>query len=574
MGIRARASAGPLDYIQPETFGARGNGSADDSAAFASAFADGRPIGLDATKRYLIKDLDLAASTPCPGIVGLGGQATIAPASGSNSNTTLLRVRKAADFVVDSVKFDMPISTDPVVAPDCNRALWFTPTGGTAENIRLLGSYISGGRFGVAFGGIFKKCRVRENFFTGQTAEGMFMDAPQETDIVFNTFDQGGYGTGSLAPSGAIRTGASTMTAVARNVRISHNTIRGWSVAAGQSAIDCFSAAGYGHEVDHNLIEDCGAGIEMKTTTSALSPDIYQAHSVSHNKIRLLSSVATTGITWFYTGTAAEGKNARNKIFDNRVWCLTAPTSGLGVWGILCEGVSRLDIKGNYVWDTNYGVAVGGNGNSINTAYGIVISENNLDTVNAALRNVGNGNTLERLYVMNNPFLRSAVSRAMGFDTGIIKNGRFIGNYAEGTTSQALEIRDVRDSVFERNTFVSLTTNGVLSQSPAPSNVKFLRNRVVANANAFNMSAGTGLDIQNNDIEIPDANRTVSGAGTYRTADNNRGLASGDPSATMAAALGDTVSIYNAASGGYGKYRCTTAGNAGAAVFKGTEAIA
>lgn len=563
-------------FVTPETFGAAGDGVTDDSAAFVLALADGRPIVLDAGKTYCLRDVEVPADSPCPGIYSAGG-ARIVAAVGATVDSYCFLIRPSGGFVVNGLFFDLPISTDPVVAPVFNRALWFAPDDELGGNYRVENCRFSGASFGVVFSYVVRNSRIASNYVTGTWREGIIGQCYQNVQIIDNILEDGGYATGASQPAAAIRSGFSEQLDETLNLLIDGNTIARYCVNSGQSAIDCFSGAARNIRLCNNTCEMNGAGIEMKTEEWAIgSPDVYDSNAIEGNTIRLLNDVATSGITIFHSDPgSAQGKAANFLVSDNLISCATPPASGATHYGISVSGIDNIMIDGNRIWNVAQGIAVSGTGPAGDTADNVVVSNNTVDAVDHAVIRSGSSNTVNGLYIRGNPLLRNSASNKAAVNCSVATTDLEIsGNRIESLAGSAVEIRDTVGGRVFGNTLIG-STRAVITQGTAPSGIKFRRNQCVATTGpAFDLSTGTGLEVQGNDIEVPIGSRTVSGAATYTSSDNNRGMVTADPSASAGGALGDTFSNSAVTSGGFGKWICTTAGGAGAATYKGTEAIA
>jgi hypothetical protein len=563
------------NYVMVEWFGATGDGVTDDSAAFVRALADGRPIGLDARNTYAIINVVIDADMTCPGIFGVGGVPRIVP-SEVDPAAQLFTITKPDGFSFDGLFFDMPISTNPIVAPGLIRALTYSPTGTIGTNYRIENCRFSGGRNAVFMTGILVNARFSNNYVTGTWSDGFAAQACDDIMVTDNIFVDGGYATGGDQPSGAIRVGYSDQLESSRNVTIARNHVSRYCVASFQSAIDCFSGSGRNFQVTDNVLDSNGAGIELKTSDWDESvPDVYRNHLIANNLIRLLSdgpSGSTIGITLFY---AAEGsvpdKTGRALVTGNMISGVGTPATGDGKFGVSMSGWDDVTISSNHIINVNTGVAFGVIGETDDIIHRLVISANTIEATDAAISSSDATGTVDGLSILNNFLKANSANNAVVLAPGVLEDAEVSGNYIECVGAAALDVQGMQGGRIVNNTVKAATGQGVASVGVIVS-----RNRMISAAGpAVNVGAGcTGIVIQSNDVEVPIGSLTLTATGTFAAADNNRGLATANPTATAGGALGDTFSNSAAASGDFGKWRCTTAGGAGVAVFKGTEAIA
>lgn len=553
-------------FVRPEWFGAAANGTTDDTEAFNAAFETGRPVHVRDGKRYKA-NINVPDSSASPGLFCPTGVATIV--TGTTDEVACLVVQKPDGFTVMGVFFDLPVSTHPVNPPASGAGIRFVPSGGIGTRYVVEGCRFKGGTNGVTMQGVSRDGRIENNKFEGTWKEGISVQCPQDFDIVGNTLKDGGYG----GPSGAIRTGYSAQAEISLNLLISDNKISRYCENSGQSSIDCFSGGARNIRITDNFMEDCGSGIELKTVDWDGEPDVYEGNVVSGNTIRLKHDVATGGIhiQQGSPGTTTKGKARKVTVEDNFVYCSEPATSGLAHYGIVVLGHDHATIKDNDIIDVCRGITLGGNGTDPQLAEVIVVEGNTVDAIDSAIDRTGSDSTIDDLFIHGNPLLRcrSADSAAVRLNVGTTTNARIIDNWIENTLGAALEIRDVQDSRVTENTLVG-ATSAVVSVTTAPSGVKFKGNDVIAATGpAFNFAVGTGLEVQDNDVEVPIGSRTVSGAGTWTAARNCRGMATSDPSGTAGGSLGDFFDNSAAGAGDDKLWRCTTDGAAGVAVFTG-----
>lgn len=561
------------NYVMVEWFGAAADGVSDDTDAFVRALADGRPIGLAANRTYALRNVIIPPDAVCPGIFAPAGQARIVPPPSYAATDYFFAVRKADGFSFESIFFDMPANTDPVGGYAFNRAIWLQPDGLRGRNYRVERCRFAGGAVSMTgVGYIIEDSLFAGNHVSGTYGDGMSFNAMINCQIVDNVLEDGGFATDSFAPSGAIRTGTNTQLDTTLNLTIARNTISGYCVAIGQSAIDCFSGAARNIRITDNVLNLNGAGIELKTmiwTQPAPPPpgaeDVYEDNVIADNTIRLFGDRSTSAITVLHADPgAAKGKAANVKVSSNTV--SSAGNVAVGAfshYAISIQGHDNVSVSDNFIFNVGHGIAIGGIGPVGDTADYVVVSGNTVDVEEVAFQH--SGGTLNHLYIRDNPVLRvgtaalgpAVIVAGAGSDIEIASNR--IENLATGR--QALEIREVSNARVTDNTILAQGA-AVAMQGTAASGVKFRDNEVVsATAEAFNLSTGTAIEVSDNTVEVPLGFRAVAGAATYTTAGNVRGIVAANPTGTAAGSLGDIFLDGTAATAGW---RCTAAGGIGA----------
>lgn len=551
-------------------FSAKGDDATDDSAAFTAARASGHPLYVP-PGAYLVSGVAINSPGHSKSMRGEGLASVIKPPAGSTSSTVLFSVSND-DFHFDNLFFDGPISTTPGSPPALDRPIYFANNSGNGF-LRVTNCRIRGGKYGIVFASLsggYIHCAG--NTITDVWAEAINVTQPNICEIVDNQITDCGFDS---VASGAIRVGTSTQTEIAESIIVSRNIIARCCEGLAQEGIDL---AGVTRTliVSNNTITDTGnGGIELKTFTPSFTPYVYQNILVTGNAIRLTDLVSSVGISVNLTGTApTAGTPSKVKVSGNLIMADTAPSTGDACYGVTTTGYTDLEISENLIINVNQGVTLSGAGVSGTTLERAYVTGNKIYAVDNAITD-GSG-TLQSTHIKDN-ILYATVGKCVVFDSATVVNLNMEGNYVESVASYAMEMRGgVSDSRVVRNTFVA-ALDGILTQSSAPSNVEFSNNIIKTTGgsagHAFNLGTGTGIVLLNNRIDIPLTKRTVTGAGTYTSAGNIRGLVAADPSATMAAALGDIALNSAVASGGFEAWICTTAGNAGAAVWKGTRKI-
>lgn len=522
-------------FVTPESMGAVGDGSTDDSAAFVRALADGRPLLLDATKIYAVKGITI--SSGCPGIYSTGARAQIVPASGSTSSTILFTVNKD-DFTFENIYFNLPISTTAGSPPACDRAVYFNAT----QRGSVIDCYFVGGKYGPYFGGVCKYFICKGNRVTQVWGQAISADSPYTGEITHNEMWSGGYDGG--ASSGAIRIGGiASQNAVIEDVSISDNIIRDWNVNVGQEAIDVSCQAARNLLVANNIMDGCGnGGLELKTGPSSLSPDIYQNVMITGNVVRMLTT-AGIGFDLHFATADTPSKESKITVSNNRVYCDSQPSSGTA-YGIIVTALEDVAIIGNDISNVLRGIIVGPDGvSTTNTTSRVQVMGNTVLSYSYALQLQGAGTTPtindiliqgNRLVATNDVALSAA---APAVNRAIIQN-----NYIESQSGTAAELRGLDASrVCDNDMVAAGSGNCILTQStPAAGAIKIYNNRLSSpSGHALNLGTGSGILVFDNKVDVSSTHYTATGAGTFTTVGNFRGSAASSPASTLAACIGD-----------------------------------
>jgi hypothetical protein len=555
-----------VNSVYPEFYGAAGDGVTNDTTAFDRAGATGKPLQLNPLKTYCIKEWNPPST--CPGLFSLGGRATITNCSDSISTNDLISVTTDT-FAVEGISFIMPISTDPLVAPAARVAVIFDTAAAHADH-RVVNCKLVGGA-GLAYfnslaGDSYVYCSG--NVVTSCHNEAIMCPNPQVAIFTDNEISDCVYG--GSAPGGALRVGSSAQTTQAECVIISDNIFRRCCPNISQEAVDCTGII-RSMQVNDNIVDSCGnGGFELKTFTPAFSPYAYADHQVCGNTIILKDGdTGSVGIALNLSGTPpAAGTPARLKIAGNHISTATMAATGNGVYGVIVTGYTDVDVTGNTIKNVNQGVLLNPVGVDDLTLLRINITGNNIYASDAAIANSGGAlTTVQDLLIAHNTLI-ATVLRAITFASCVVNNAKILHNYIESQASYGLELRDTHDSVVAFNDIVA-ALDGTICQGTACSDIEFYKNRVTTTAGfAFNVATGTGIVILDNRANVPLIYRTVTGAGTYVAAGNVRGIVAADPSATAGGAIGDIYRNSAPAAAGVLQWICTTAGDAGAAVYK------
>lgn len=552
--------------VNPRWTGAKGDGATNDSAAFTAAFSIGAAVQV--TKgTYPVKDLSVTGSTTCPGLFSQDG-GTITPASGSDSETILITVTKS-NFSVRGMTFTMPISVSHVTPPACNRALLFS-NNADASNWEIIDNNFTGGYHGAILNGVFHSNVIRGNRATSTWREAFATQAPVSLEMTDNIVVS--CANGDNGASGALGIGYSGALQTMQDLIISRNIVRdcGFSTPGSeQEALDCFTGALRSLIIADNHFDNCGnGGIELKTLTSALTPDVYTNISITGNQFRMVAGLdQQVGIGMnISTPYPAAGKAGRVLIEGNLFVVDTMVAALDSYFGISAAGYESVTITGNYFLNLARGIEVSAIHVTGDTARDWYITGNAFDTAGIGIHTAGTG-TLTGLHIAHNT-MRSG-TRAIQLDSSPVNAARITDNYIESTAEYAVELRDVHDSSVIGNE-IRAALAGILSQGTACTAVEISANSITTSGggalDACVLSTGTGWTVFNNTVSVPITKRAISGAGTYTAANNVRGMFNADPGATRAASLGDV--FLNSTPATVQSWVCTVAGNAGAATYK------
>ena len=555
--------------ISPKWFGCA-LGGANDSVQFAKVIAAGYAI--DASNCVLpVKNLNITSATTCPGIYSDGTGSFTVP-TGSVYPDLTFNISKD-DFYLKNLSWTMPISGTST-RPAFDRAAYFrVSNGSTGKRWRVEKCRFVGGNGAFSFAGVCQDVRVLDSTFEDTWTDTVDLNAPINCIVDGNIFKRGCLwdGAGVLAISG------SSVLGPTENLIITNNVFQDGGInnpANLQDAIDMYGIAIRNCVIGNNVIDNCGSGMELKTSqgTPTPSPDVYNNFNISGNVIRLVQAKSGISLNLTSPVPALTDRTGRVKISGNFITSDTMPAHsdsffGLGVTGAYWD----LDISDNKLLNLNRGVQLGSTAAGAGaTSRRVTISSNIMECADICIQGAGVASSeIDELRILDNN-MRSNFDKAMRL-LSITMNGLIIkGNYAESQTQAALEMSDAHDGEVFGNILIGARNAVILNSDAfaACSNIKIQRNSVTTHTvnalDAFLISTGTGISILNNSVDVPVAKRVVSGAGTYISAGNTRGTVAADPSATTAGSLGDIFLDSTAATAGW---RCTTAGNVGAATY-------
>ena len=540
-----------------------GFGSTDDTTRFQVVVDYGLPVDISGGT-FPVRNIAISTTT-CPGIFS-DGSGTMTAGAGATSSTNIFIVSKS-DFYVDRVKFSLPVSTSPTVRPDASSGI--RHTGLTGSRLRVTNCYHRGGGSFCYFDGQVDQVLITDNIIEETWSDAIDVDSGVDILIDRNVISGGGYSTS--AASGAIRTGPTGAgTRPTRNLKIRANIIKNFALH-GQSAIDCYASGARNIEIAGNLVDNCGAGIELKVDASVVSPDEYQNILVTGNFIDC-SLLATNYVAIALNSTTSAlpvGKAGRAFITGNKINGDGLSAAADTFYGITADAYFDTTISGNDIRGTSRGIAVSP-ANSGNLA-GLVISGNVVRTVGLGIQLSGTGSTFVSPSIVNNDVVVES-QRALVIANAATTDISVKGNTCRSLTGPAVELRNITGGLVTQNTFKGDASQALLGQSVAIADIEILDNDLISGTTApVNLGIGTGISVVGNRIRGPSNERGVTGAATYTTANNQRGTASVIP--TGAGAIGDVYMAAPATSGSFFGWVCTTAGGTGVAVWKGYAAI-
>lgn len=186
-------------------------------------------------------------------------------------------------------------------------------------------------------------------------------------------------------------------------------------------------------------------------------------------------------------------------------------------------------------------------------------------------------NTFTNVFIDQN-WIRSSGDQAIEILTGTFNNLRCRRNHLEttATSTPVVYLKNIQGGGFSDNTVIGSHVGMEIVSGSTSTSLRIYRNdfQCVFAAIVANGVNATVL-LFDNTTNCGNASRIWTTTGTAPTAWNNRRTpVTADPSATVAGSVGDIAPNSAVTSGGYIGWICTTAGNAGAATWKGYGAIA
>lgn len=615
-----------------------GLGSANDSAQFTAVLNFGNPVDASGCTLPL-RDLVVTSSTCPGIFSDGSGQITPASGSSSTTTILSIRKSDFyVSNIFFNLPYSGDPANPPACDKGLDfRSVAGSATG--ISNIRVENCRFYGGRFGMAITGRVSDLNVIGNHFENTWLEGLLIDGPIDGHIDRNTviscaFDNTGLASAGvrIGASSQIQPGkrltfsdnivyrcglgnAQEGVDLASNVLLDVTADNNQIIECGNGGFEVKTplasasftgtisgttlsvsavtgtivigqiVAGAGVTVGTMILSGSGSTwtVDISQTvgpvamTSDYSPDTYGRMAFNGNLI-ILGGTATLGIGFnlHLTGSPpANGKACKVILAGNFVCCDTMPASGSTFYGISISGFDDVALNGNFLLNLSRGITIAPNGNVSAVGSRIYVSGGQINASSYGIQGSGTG-TLTDVRIIGVDVIGG--TRGIAFDSdSLVTNDLHISACRIENTSAgaALELRGVSGAKVTKNDLISPSSNNVILQTTASTNVTFSQNGILNNGtgNAFTISVGTGIKILNNICEIADASRVVSGAGTYVAAGNVRGTATADPSATVAGSLGDIVQNSTPSVGAPTQWVCTTAGNAGAAVYSPQEQL-
>lgn len=558
------------DTIRPEWFGAKGDGSTSDSAAVLAAVnaCNNQSILLDPKKTGYPFSVTVSASSGCTGFLSVGGRARVVNPPGSTLSTNGIYCQRA-NFTVENLFFDYPISTDPVVRPAMSSA--FRCDMKTGNFVRFSNNKVVGGTTPVVFSASLATptdgavdCYITNNVCSNFWGDGFTVYANSNVYITDNILKDGAY-TNS-ASSGVIRTN-SPWTGYSENLIIARNTIRNCSLAAPQSAIDCYSFAARNIMITGNILDVNGDNIELKSDFTGDPAIGYRNIVISNNLIRVLyiPTKNTGGIILNHTSTSAPDEWSENILIENNhIFCDSVDPGDNVTRGISGNNYKNVTIRGNQIYNVSRGITMSPQYTVSALLDDLVIADN---TIFASVYGIitSSAGTINNLRITNN---NVRAPTAVILQTATVNNPSITGNTFKSESSIALTLQAVVDGSVSGNVLIGYSY-GLYVSGTGTSGLLVSGNVISTDAtsgnNAVLVDTGNTISLRNNQITVPSARRAYSGAGTVNAANNVRGTTTTAP--TDAASVGDMWMNSAPAAGSPLSWVCTTAGNAGAATF-------
>jgi hypothetical protein len=549
-----------------------GLGSANDTSALQTLVALPGAHAIDFSGcNVTTQSITVDNTYSCPGMFS-DGSGTFNCAVGTSNGTFLVQVKKS-NFYVEKIVFDLPISTTPGAAPNCSHGLSFLePTQSVpTDRQRVTACKFIGSSIGLSFRNSYGNYNaiIENNEFFRNWGVSLLVTNPKNAVIRGNKVSESGYDSGQTAGNFVIASASNSNPA--ENIIITHNILNNCQIGYGQESMDFFGQYVRNLIIAHNIIDQVTYGaFEFKTNNTAVAnPDFYGDVLIHGNMINFRPSTAAIGIALNNNGS--NDTKCRNfKISGNYLVCdNTASTSLIGV---AIGGYNDVSVTDNKFKNLGSGVQWHATNDSLpgtSLMTNISIENNNIDVIGAGI--VGwSSRKANEVWIRNNRI--TAVDEAITLNDILTNNCYIEGNHGFSTNGAGLVIRNLQNGAVMFNTFRSGANNAMLITGTASNNVHIENNKLFCSANAISMTSGNNIVIINNKASIPTTFRFIGATGgSYRAAHNIRGTANVTP--TTAGSLGDMYYNDLHASGTNSAWICTTAGNAGVAVYKGLGVI-
>lgn len=369
-----------VSVVTPEAYGAEGDGTTDDLAAFTAAIATMAPgdtLRLTKGKTYLLSD-GLAfsdAANPIPGATLDGGGATLQLSAGAAAGTIMLLCGSTGDRVtIRDCVFDLSAASGATGIrlkgghQSVRGNTFLTPGAGgvyfeTCSDAKVIGNHFEGAGYGVCAlsTAIVTRPVIAHNTFEGgATGDAIELNTPSGLSSGFsitgnvisgytNTAGQGiGIGVANGA-AGAI-TGNTITGCGLDGIHIESGSTK--IAVTGNVITDCQRSGvsvqpGPGAAPDHvsivgNVIEGCGTGdgsggIAIEGATSGVG------HVITSNVVRSCGHAAAAAFYGIDLGVGASEATVTANAVSN--------TNGVTSAGIRFKGLSKSIVSGNICWD-------------------------------------------------------------------------------------------------------------------------------------------------------------------------------------------------------------------------------
>lgn len=548
--------------VSPKWAGA-GLGATDDTVAFLKVLRASGSHAVDMSGCTIpITSVTVNSTHSCPGLFS-DGSGTITCAPGTTSGTFLVNINKS-DFYIDRVFFDAPISTTPGSPPACGTILALDAPSPAAATDRLRisncrfrgGSTAFAARNGNGNGNLY----FTDNIVTDTWGDATSVMVPRNCVFSRNMISNCGFDPPATDSACHFTTNFSTTPA--ENLIVTNNIVRDCCVGFTQEAMDFFGNLARNVVISDNVIDRVGyGGFELKTVASGGSPDFYGDVLIANNIVNFIGGGVGIGVA--LNGTP-DNKMTRFMITGNQFVCDGVAAGN----GVNVGAQNNVSIIGNVFNNLAGGIQINAANGFSEIATNVVIEANDIRVTGLGIYIPARAAT--NVSIKGNSVVCTGVTRPFECTGARVTNLVCTGNHFEqaGGSSVAVVLQNIQTGLFENNTIKSLHA-GIVFEGTASTNLRVLNNDIQSVFAPITVTTGTAtLLIAKNSISTGDANRIISGAGTYTAFGNTRTPRATDPSPSVAASVGDIVPNSSPSTGSTSAWICVTAGAAGAAVFE------
>jgi hypothetical protein len=556
-------------------------GAVDDTTQFQTLLNLGLPI--DCSGCLIPVTTVTIGATGAPSLTS-DGTGIIAPAPLATTATRLLTVIDRDEFRLEGMRFVSPVSNNPAVQPVVDLAVFFNPTIATSR-VWVRGCQFIGGNDGLNFSGDTFGAFVTDCLFQSTWRGGSTCNSAHFVSYIGCKFIGCGITNGAgagAAYAGNLRIGSSTQGFTPELYEVIGCTFTDYSLNVAQEALDLSGNTAKNVVVANNNAASTGGNgfLEIKcgAANAGAGDAVYRRFNITGNNVQL---PAITGIAFnLHTSdntTTPAGKLGQVLISGNTVVSDVMPASSIGSAPAIVNGWNDVTITGNKFLNLGRGIELDGYGVDTDTISGIVIEANDIYVfANTIFTSTTGGlpSTIVDLTVKGNRL--RAVQTVASFGATVpsaVNTLTFTGNTVVSDTTQGIDIRNVAAATIANNDFTTVTSCAV-TQGTTPGAIDFIDNVMRSSTgNALTLTTGTAIGVTDNTVRVLAAQRTWTGAATVTAANNKRGVLVGNPTGTLAGAIGDRTFEATPAVGGTVEYVITTAGSIAGAVWSKTGTI-